>query len=296
MDAGNQRSITFLNLDNGKYVFKLRVKKRGSDNWNETSATFPIIILPPWWQTWWFRLGFGVLITGLLIIIFSSYYKRRLEHQQALLEKQQAVEKERSRIASDMHDDLGAGLTKIKFITENISEKIQSGESVLPELQNLKSSSSELIESMGEIIWAMSEKNNLLSDTLYYLRSYAVNYCEENYLACHFELPEKFNNIIVSGNIRRNIFLLLKECLHNIVKHAAAKTVNIKISLSQNLELNIKDNGKGFSETRNTAKGNGLINMRKRVNELDGSISFENRNGTTVIIKLPLSTNQSTIE
>lgn len=296
VDAGNQRSVTFLNLDNGKYVFKLRSKKRGINNWNEITATFPIVILPPLWQTWWFRTGAGLLITGLLIIIIRSYYRRRLEQQKALLDKQQAVEKERGRIASDMHDDLGAGLTKIKFITENINEKFHSGESVLPELQKLKSSSSELVESMGEIIWAMSEKNNRLRDTLYYLRSYAANYCEENDLSCHFELPERFNNEIVSGNIRRNIFLLLKECLHNIVKHAGAKTVNIKASVSQNLELTVKDDGKGFSENEITIKGNGLINMRKRVQELNGTLVFENRNGTSITIRFPLNPNKSTIE
>jgi len=213
-----------------------------------------------------------------------------------ILEKQQAIDQERSRIAADMHDDLGAGLTKIKYITEHILEKTDSGEAVQPELQKLKSFSSELVESIGEIIWAASEKNNLLSDTLYYLRSYAVNYCEENDLDCQFEIPGSFKDRIVGGNIRRNIFLLLKEGLHNVVKHAGAKKVTIKIGVTEKLELLINDDGKGFSESENISSGNGLINMKKRVRELNGSIGFKNSNGTSIIIHLPFTPNQSTID
>jgi signal transduction histidine kinase len=225
---------------------------------------------------------------GLLILGFRYYYSRKLVIQRRLLEKQQAIEQERTRIAADMHDDLGAGLTKIKYITENILEKTFFEETVRPDLEKLKDFSSELVESMGEIIWATSEKNNLLSNTLYYLRSYAVNYCEEHDIDCYFEIPENFTDRNVSGNIRRNIFLLLKESLHNIVKHAKARTVTIKVATKEKLELVIKDDGKGFSENRDT-KGNGLINMKKRVQELNGSVLFENDNGAMVIIILPLT-------
>jgi len=141
---------------------------------------------------------------------------------------------------------------------------------------------------MGEIIWAVSEKNNLLSNTLYYLRSYAVNYCEEHNMDCFFEIPENFTDRNVSGNIRRNIFLLLKESLHNIVKHSGAKTVTMQATVKEKLELVIKDDGKGFPDTRDT-KGNGLINMKKRVHELNGSVFFENDKGAAVIINLPFT-------
>jgi len=228
------------------------------------------------------------LIMGLLIAGVRYYYRRKLIIERRHLEKQQAIEQERTRIAADMHDDLGAGLTKIKYITELIIEKTDSGEKVQPELEKLRNFSSELIESMGEIIWATSEKNNQLSNTLYYLRSYAVNYCEENDIDCFFEITGNFTDRNVSGNIRRNIFLLLKETLHNIVKHAGAKTVTIKVAIKEKLELVIKDDGKGFSDNRNSG-GNGLINMKKRVQELNGSVFFENDNGAAVIINLPFT-------
>ena len=288
-----QSEMNYAGLTPGHYILKAKAEFLNGV-YPEQESSFAFTILPPWWQTWWFRIIIGLLIIGLLIIGIRFYYNRKLEKQKAILEKQQAVEQERARIAADMHDDLGAGLTKIKYITEHILEKTDSGETVQPELEKLKNFSSELVESMGEIIWAVSEKNNLLSNTLYYLRSYAVNYCEENDLDCYFEIPADFKDRIVSGNIRRNIFLLLKESLHNIVKHAGARIITIKAIVNENLELIIKDDGKGFSNNGYT-KGNGLINMKKRVQELKGSIRFENNKGATVIIDLPFSPNQSTI-
>jgi signal transduction histidine kinase/ligand-binding sensor domain-containing protein len=292
-EPSNNSVLNFVNLVHGKYTLQIR-----SDFpefiYPSQHLSFTFTIQPPWWQTWWFRIGIGVLGICILTYGIRFYYRRKMEKQKNILEKQQAIEQERSRIAADMHDDLGAGLTNIRYITEHILEKTESGETVKPELEKLKNFSSELVESMGEIIWAVSEKNNLLSNTLYYLRSYSINYCEENDLECYFEIPENFRDRIVSGNIRRNIFLLLKESLHNIVKHAGAKNITISAAITEELKLVIKDDGKGFSDNGDT-KGNGLINMKKRVQELNGSISFDNDPGATVIIHLPFDTNQRTI-
>jgi len=286
-DASSLADISFLNLSPGKYTFRAKALFP-STSYAAAEFSYPFEIEPPWWQTVLFRLIAASVIMGLLIVGVRYYYSRKLLIERRHLEKQQAIEQERTRIAADMHDDLGAGLTKIKYITENMLEKTDTQETVRPELEKLKNFSSELVESMGEIIWATNEKNNLLSNTLYYLRSYAVNYCEENNLECYFEIPGNFTDRNVSGNIRRNIFLLLKESLHNIVKHANAKNVTIKATVKEKLELVIKDDGKGFSENGDT-KGNGLINMKKRAEELKGFVSFENDNGAAVIINLPFT-------
>lgn len=291
-EPSNSSVFNFINLPPGKYDLQIRSDFPES-MYPPQTFSYAFVITPPWWKSWWFRIPAALLFAGLLIFSFRYYYRRKLEKQRVVLEKQQAIEEERTRIAADMHDDLGAGLTKIRFITENILEKTGSGENTETELQKLKNFSSELLESMGEIIWATSEKNNLLSNTLYYLRSYAVNYCEENNIDCQFTLPDNFRERVVSGNIRRNIFLLLKESLHNIVKHASAKTVFIQANVADRLQLIIKDDGKGFSENGTT--GNGLINMKKRVKEMNGAIQFENNQGTTITIQLPFAPNQSTI-
>ena len=196
------------------------------------------------------------------------------------------LEKERARIATDMHDDLGAGLTRIKFIAENISEKTTDA-ALQPDMEKLRTSSLELVENMAEIIWAMNEKNNSLEDLVFYLRSYAVDYCNENGLVCEFMLPENIPQKIIGGQLRRNIFLVLKESLHNTVKHAGAKKVVITISTDKELSLTIFDDGKGFKLT--TPKiGNGLLSMQQRAGALKGKLLVSNLQGTTINLKVPL--------
>ena len=294
-DPSNNAMASFIDLRPGNYTLNIKARFPAG-RYPDQLLQYQFSISPPWWQTWWFRSLVSLLVSSLVIFAFRFYYHRKLEKQQTILERQRAIEQERNRIAADMHDDLGAGLTKIKYLTEHIIEKVDAGETAQPELQKLKGFSSELVESMGEIIWAASEKNNLLSNTLYYLRSYAVSYCEENNMDCHFEISATFNDRVVTGNFRRNLFLLMKEGLHNIVKHAAAKTVALKVIVTEKLQLFIQDDGKGFSETERLSQGNGVINMKRRVMELNGNIRFENVNGTAITIDLPFTTNQSTID
>ena len=294
-DPSNNALASFIDLRPGNYTLNIKARFPAG-RYPDQLLQYQFSISSPWWQTWWFRFLAALFAGSLVIFAFRFYYHRKFEKQQTMLERQHAIEQERNRIAADMHDDLGAGLTKIKYLTDHILEKVDAGETAQPELQKLKGFSSELVESMGEIIWAASEKNNLLSNTLYYLRSYAVSYCEENNMDCHFQIPGTFKEMVVTGNFRRNIFLLLKEGLHNIVKHAGAKTVALKVTVTDKLQLFIKDDGKGFSETDRLSRGNGVINMKKRVLELNGSIRFENVNGTAIIIDLPFAANQSTID
>jgi signal transduction histidine kinase len=201
------------------------------------------------------------------------------------LQRKLELEKERTRIATDMHDDLGAGLTGIKFLSETIAEYNVS-KATKERLEKIKGSANKLIESMGEIIWAMNEKNNTLEDLLFYLRNYSLTYCEENNLACRFNLPENTGEQIINGYTRRNIFLIVKECLHNIVKHGNAKNVDFKIAIDKELVFEIQDDGKGFYPRESV--GNGMINMRKRSKEMNGSFVVFNNNGTSIQISVPM--------
>jgi hypothetical protein len=132
----NNAVASFIDLRPGKYALNIKAKFPAG-RYPEQVLQYKFSISPPWWQTWWFRALAALLISGLFIIAFRFYYHRKLERQQMILEKQQAIDQERSRIAADMHDDLGAGLTKIKYITEHILRKeTDSGETVQFELQN----------------------------------------------------------------------------------------------------------------------------------------------------------------
>ena len=215
-----------------------------------------------------------------------SYYSRKLNRQKNFLEKQQIVEKERTRIAADIHDDLGAGLSTIRFLSEKVKRNSFS-EVTKTDAEKIVTNSNELVQKMNELIWAMNEKNDTLEDLLFYTRSYVAEYAEENNLRFNMNLPEIIPVVIISGEVRRNVFLTVKEALHNIVKHAQAKSIAITISINKNLLIILKDDGIGFIENAK-GEGNGLKNMQKRIESVGGSLAITGINGVEAKIEVPL--------
>jgi signal transduction histidine kinase len=288
-DTSSANSIINLtNLAAGTY--KLKVKAFfPSFIYSPAGLEYSFVITPPWWQTWWFSFVAGLVLIGFLISGFRFYYRRKLERQMAVLEKQQAIEKERTRIATDMHDDLGAGLSRIKFLSETIGIKKQQQEPFEDDITKIREYSHEMIDKMGEIVWALNEKNDSISDLLSYTRSYVVEYLSQNGIKCRVETPDKFPAGFVSGEFRRNIYLTVKEALHNVVKHAQASEVIIKIEINHHLNIEIKDDGTGFDKSGIRPFSNGLSNMESRIKEIGGLFELINENGTLIRIKVPLT-------
>lgn len=277
--------IKFINLGPGKYtLYAKAIFLNGI--YPETNTSYSFEILAPWWQTWWFRGAMAVFLIGISAMIVRIYFRRKLQNQQILFEKQQAIEQERSRIASDMHDDLGAGLSTIRFLSEKVKRNSFS-DVTREDADKIVVNSNELVEKMNEIIWAMNEKNDSLEDLMFYSRSYAMEYCEENNLECIVFLPDPIPDIFISGEIRRNVFLTIKESLHNIVKHASASKVEIRFEIDDHLIVSITDNGKGIMEDKK-GEGNGLLNMQKRVALLNGSLSMKTEHGVIIEFYIPL--------
>ena len=288
-DTSSSNSVINLtNLSAGKYLLKIKAFFP-SLAYNATELNYAFEIIPPWWKTWWFRSIIGALFIGILFLVSRFYYRRKLEKQMAILEKQQAIEKERTRIATDMHDDLGAGLSRIKFLSETIGIKKQQQEPIEEDVNKIREYSHEMIDKMGEIVWALNEKNDTLSDLLSYTRAYAVEYLSQHGISCTVEAPEQLPAGFVSGEFRRNVYLTVKEALHNIVKHSQASAVTIRIHTAEKLNIEIQDNGTGFNKTAIRQFSNGLSNMQSRIKEINGDFKIENGAGTTVKINIPLS-------
>lgn len=286
-DTTTVADITLLNLPPGNY--SLHVKAFfASTSYPPKEMMFTFFILPPWWQTWWFRSIAGLLIIGLLVAGFRFYYRRKLEKQKAALEKKQAVEKERTRIATDMHDDLGAGLSRIKFLSETIGIKKQLHQPIDEDIINIRDYSHEMISKMGEIVWALNEKNDSLNDLLSYTRSYAVEYLSQNGIACKVIVPEHIPEQYVTGEFRRNIYLSVKEALHNVIKHAQAKQVILIIETGKHIFISIHDDGIGYPGNHKP-NSNGIMNMKQRMKDISGTFSIENSNGTIIRLSAPLS-------
>ncbi len=238
-EPSNNSTFNFINLSPGDYTLKMR-SEFPEAMYPLQTINYSFTISPPWWHTWWFFIGVSLAILGILFLGLRFYYRRKLEREKIISERQQAIEKERTRIATDMHDDLGAGLSRIKFLSETIGIKKQKHLPIEEDISKIREYSHEMIDKMGEIVWALNEKNDSLSDLLSYTRSYTVEYLSQSGIRCSIDSPEVFPATFVSGEFRRNIFLSVKEILHNIVKHAQANHVNITIQIDHDLVHNYK--------------------------------------------------------
>ena len=287
-EPSNNATVTFIGLRPGDYVLEVKANFPAG-RYPEKTIQYKFSITPPWWQTWWFRSITGLLIIGLLIIGIRFYYRRKLEKEKVFLEKQQAIERERTRIATDMHDDLGAGLSRIKFLSQAINNKKITDESIKTGLEKITAYSDEMTEKMGEIVWALNEQNDTLADLVAYTRSYALEYLTNHNIECRVNTPMQLPGTFITGEIRRNIFLAVKECLHNIIKHANATTVSFSIQLNGAIEIIIHDDGKGINWNELRPFSNGLQNIQKRLKELNGKAEFFNEQGTKVVLQAPLN-------
>ena len=280
--------IHLTNLSSGKYLLKVKAFFP-STSYVPAQLVYPFVITPPWWQSWWFRIIAGVILMGILALVFRYYYTRKLEKQKNLLDKQQAIEKERTRIATDMHDDLGAGLSRIKFLSQSILNKNIKDEIIKNELGKINIYSDEMTEKMGEIVWALNEKNDTLADLIAYTRSYTVEYLATHHITCDAKTPLNLPGTFVAGEMRRNLFLSVKECLHNIVKHADATKVCFEVELNNTMQIIIHDNGKGIDWNNLRAFSNGIQNIHQRMKEINGEVRYLNEQGTKVILTIPLN-------
>ncbi|MFT3678752.1 MAG: 7TM diverse intracellular signaling domain-containing protein [Ferruginibacter sp.] len=206
--------------------------------------------------------------------------KANYETKLAILDAQQ---KERNRISADMHDDLGSGITAIRLYSE--LAKTRMGNTAVPEIEKISSSANELLNNMNAIIWTMNSSNDTLENMVAYIRNYSQEYFEGTGINCKFTIEDKLPEMPVSGKIRRNVFLVIKETLNNIIKHSKATQVNIKFSTAEDgLTLVIHDNGVGIDMNNLRRFGNGLTNMKKRMEEMNIAFSIENKNGTLVTL------------
>ncbi len=280
--------INLTNLSAGKYILKVKAFFP-STSYSPAELSYSFEIAPPWWQTLFFRLVIASCVIAALIMGVRYYYRRKLTMQRRLLEKQQAIEKERTRIATDMHDDLGAGLSRIKFLSQALISKKTEDESITTGLEKITGYSDEMTEKMGEIVWALNEKNDTLADLVAYTRTYAMEYLANHNILCKANTPLHLPVTFIPGEIRRNIFLTVKECLHNIVKHANATQVYFSVELNREIQIIIHDNGTGIDWNNQRPYSNGLQNIRKRMNEIKGKADFANEQGTKVLLLVPLN-------
>jgi len=216
------------------------------------------------------------------------------------LDRQLMLERERARISQDMHDDVGASLTRISILSELARNNAENKQW----LDQISDTSRGVMEEMSQIIWALNPKNDTLEGLIAYLRRFAFEYLEPTSLKCFFDLPEVIPSIALSVEVRRNIYLSIREALHNVVKHSRATELRISLSLrpsqphpswersfpAHRLIITIKDDGKGFDSGKLEFPGNGLVNMKKRMKDMGGDFLIHSKEGkgTEITLVVPL--------
>jgi signal transduction histidine kinase/ligand-binding sensor domain-containing protein len=304
IDRGTKRSVDFSYLPPGDYRFQ--VKACNNDGvWNESGASWAFTVLPFFWQTWWFR---GIAWSAALslaagIVLYSA--RRRMHRQIERAERQHAVERERARIAQDMHDDLGASLTRITLLSESARGELGDSKQAAAEIDRISDTARELTRSLDEIVWAVNPRHDTLDSLASYLGRFAQGYVAAAGLRCRLDLPVRLPPWLLTAEMRHNLFLAFKEALHNILKHADASEVRISLVLDRAaFALTVEDDGRGFEQGTiasegvaggdRIARGNGMRNMRRRLSEFGGQCEIDSlpEKGTrvTFVVAVPQST------
>jgi nitrate/nitrite-specific signal transduction histidine kinase len=263
------RSVVYTNLNPGTYLFE--VKASNNDGiWNETGTSIKIIVAAPFWMTWWFYL-FVILF---VITLFYFFYKVRIN-------KLIAMERLRTKIASDLHDEIGSSLTKIS-INAGLLNYEQNKNEISKRLKNIENTSREVISSMSDIIWSIDARKDKLSELISRMKNTAFDILGDKDIGIEFDINVPQKDIKLPLRFRENIFLIFKEAINNCAKHSNTDKVLVQFIINNNqIKLLISDNGIGMDEI-DLNKGNGLQNMKMRAKAIKGEIHYLNKNGFSI--------------
>jgi signal transduction histidine kinase len=307
---GKRRFVTYTNLDPGKYVFQ--VKATNSDGlWNDEAAKIFIVINPPFWKTWWAYTIYFISLVGLLYFIRYTDLKRRKkkeedrlrrEREEARLreaelkakniEQEKEIEKQkiRNRIAQDLHDEIGSNLSSISLMSELMQNDEKINAEASEKIKRIHKVAKGSTQAMRDIVWLTNPSSDSLKDLIAKMKEVADNTLGKFNL--NFDYPKDVSEIDLLPETKRNLFFIYKETLNNIVKHAEAKNVDIKLVIEKSsILLSIKDNGKGFNALENFG-GNGLKNIRSRANEINADLKFASNPGKGTFLELTFNITQ----
>ena len=299
LDAGTKRFINYNYVPPGQYTFRV-IACNNDGVWNDTGASVAFEVLPYFWQTLWFRvlaLALTIAASGGLVWFIA---RRRMRRKLERIERQRDIERERARIAHDIHDDLGAHLTRITMLSESASGELDNPAKAAAGLSQIYDTARELTRSMDEIVWAVNPRHDTLESLASYLEKFAQDLLATAGIRCRLNLPLQFPECRLTSEVRHNLFLAFKEALHNVVKHSAATEVHIRLSpQTASFELAVEDNGRGFvpgiqgptaDAPGRFASGNGLESMTRRLAEIHGRCDIQAApgSGTRVVFTVPL--------
>lgn len=273
-------SANYTLLAPGKYIFEVMCENAdGIESKNITSLV--IYIQPPFWRTWWFM----TLVVAAIVALI--YFIHRLRVNRLL-----AMEKVRTRIARDLHDDMGSTLSTINILSTMAKMKVHKDATKTEEyLEKISDNSSRMMEAMDDIVWSINPMNDNMQKITARMREFATGVLEAKNIEFSFRVDPQVQDLRLDMEARRDFFLLFKEAINNLAKYSQCNNATIDISIARNkLLMKISDDGIGF-DVNNSDGGNGLTNMQKRAQSLNGRLEIESKKqaGTTVKLVVPLT-------
>lgn len=285
-----QRSVSYTRLPAGRY--NLRVTAcNNAGIWNETGASLPFVVEQEFWNTWWFRSLAVLLVSVGVALAVRQQARKKYQARLRKLEQEAALQKERARIAKDIHDELGANLTQISLLGKFTQHDLAEPDKARTHVEKIAAIARDGVRSVDEIVWAVNPRNDTLGQLLDYAGQYAVDFLRAADIRCRIDFPEKIPARALPADVRHGLFMVVKEALNNAVKHSGAKEILLRAEISAaSLALTIQDDGRGFDSPKDDALADGLRNMQQRAADLGGECKIESQpgHGTKVRVQLHL--------
>jgi signal transduction histidine kinase len=279
---GEQRSVNFARLAPGSYRFLVRAITP-EDQAGPEPTVLAFRIAWPWWRS----RGFLTAALALLALAIASMHWLRLRRRLEL----EAV---RTRIATDLHDDIGANLSRIAILTEVARRDIDPhNPGVSERLAHVASVSRDLVDSMSDIVWAVNPSRDRLRDLVRRMRRFADDVLSARDIELRFRAPADGDEVPLGADTRREVFRVFKEAVNNVARHSRSRSVEIELGIAAGwLALRVADDGRGFDleQIRKTGDGNGLASIRRRAECLGGTLEIASRpgEGTTLAFRIPV--------
>ncbi len=287
--VGKTRLARYSNLPPGTYTFKVQASNN-DEVWGPQTVLTHIHITPPYWEQWWFVVIAVATGLTLLILFVRQFVARKLRAKLQEMEKQQAVQKERERISKDMHDDLGSGLSRIAIQSELLKHKLKCNENAEVQAEKIVLASRELVDNLSEIVWALNPRHDSMQSLMTYLREFTTDLFEESKARCLFLFPDPIPNLSLPSEVRRNIYLVLKEALNNSYKYAAATQVTLEMKVNgKEIIFRVADNGKGFDMNNTRQFGNGVANMQRRAKNIKADLTIQSQSGKGIQVEIQVT-------
>jgi ligand-binding sensor domain-containing protein/signal transduction histidine kinase len=294
IDAGIRRVAYYSHLPPGRYRFEVKACNKDGV-WNEAGAVMDVIIAPHVWQMLWFRGLMALTVIGGATGMALYAARRRMQRKFIMLEQQHAVERERGRIARDMHDQIGAGLTQIGLLGEFARRASGKNGETITHVDRICDTARELAQTLDEMVWMVNPRNDTVKKLGLYLAAYAEEFFQPTSVRCLLDIPSGLPAWPLPADVRHNLFLTAKEAFNNIAKHSRASEARLKILVSgSTLEICIEDDGVGLSDNSTTGSRNGLSNMQERIRDIGGTFEMSStpNKGTRIYFRVRLHSNR----